>query len=73
MRYPLPSKDGKRLFAVAGLVRGELERYDAKSKTLEPFLSGISAQDVAFSKDGKWVALRFVPRGDALAKQARWE
>src|SRR5437667_5145162 len=26
--YPLPSKDGKKLFAVAGLVRGELERYD---------------------------------------------
>ncbi|HEV2494201.1 MAG TPA: protein kinase [Terriglobia bacterium] len=61
--YPLPSKDGKKLFAVAGLVRGELERYDVKSKTLEPFLSGISAQDVAFSKDGQWVAYVSFPEG----------
>jgi eukaryotic-like serine/threonine-protein kinase len=61
--FPLPSKDGKRLFAVAGLVRGELEHYDAKSKTLEPFLSGISAQDVAFSKDGQWVAYVSFPEG----------
>src|SRR5207249_9309005 len=45
--YPLPSKDGKKLFAVAGLVRGELERYDVRSKTFQPFLSGISARDVA--------------------------
>ena len=60
---PIPSKDGKKLFAVAGLVRGELERYDARSKTLEPFLSGISAQDVAFSKDGKWVAYVLFPEG----------
>ena len=48
--YPIPSKDGRKLFAVAGLVRGELVRYDARSKAIEPFLSGISAQDVAFSK-----------------------
>jgi serine/threonine protein kinase/Tol biopolymer transport system component len=61
--YPLPSKDGKRLFAVAGLVRGELEHYNAKSKTLEPFLSGISAQDVAFSRDGQWVAYVSFPEG----------
>ncbi|SRR5216684_468436 len=60
---PLPSKDGRRLFAVAGLVRGELERYDAKSKTFQPFLSGISAQDVAFSRDGQWVAYVSYPEG----------
>jgi len=53
---PLPSKDGKKLFAVAGVGRGELERYDAKSQNFAPYLSGISAQDVAFSKDGQWVA-----------------
>src|SRR5947208_10457860 len=61
--YPLPGKDGKKLFAVVGLVRGELERYDARSKTFQPFLSGISAQDVAFSKDGQWVAYVSFPEG----------
>jgi Tol biopolymer transport system component len=68
--YPLPSKDGKRLFAVARLVRGELEHYNAKSKTLEPFLSGISAQDVAFSKDGQWVAYVSYPDGTLWRSKA---
>jgi hypothetical protein len=45
-RYPLPSKDGKTLFAVAGFRRAEIQRYDAKAKTFQPFLSGISAQDL---------------------------
>ena len=62
-RYPLPAKDGKTLFAVAGLRRGELERYDATAKTFESFLGGISAQEVAFSKDGKWVAYVSFPDG----------
>ncbi|MEJ2006850.1 MAG: protein kinase [Acidobacteriota bacterium] len=54
--YPLPGKDGKKLFAVAGLKRGELERYDSRTQTFTSYLGGISAGDVAFSKDGKWVA-----------------
>jgi eukaryotic-like serine/threonine-protein kinase len=61
--WPLPGKDGKKLFAIAGLARGELERYDANSKAFAPFLSGVSAQDIAFSKDGKWVAYVLFPEG----------
>ena len=49
---PLPSKDGKKLFAVGALARGELARYDARSAEFIPFLSGISADSVSFSKDG---------------------
>jgi len=60
---PLPSKDGKQLFAVAGSRRGELQRYDGKTKTFEPYLGGISAQDLAFSKDGQWVAYATFPEG----------
>lgn len=52
---PLPSKDGKKLFLIGQTYRGELTRYDAKSGQLIPFLSGISAEYVAFSKDGQWV------------------
>ncbi len=62
-RYPVPGKDGKTIFAVAGLRRGELQSYDARSKTLQSFLGGISAQDVAFSKDGEWVAYVSFPEG----------
>ena len=53
---PMPSRDGKKLFVVGTLQRGELTRYDVKSGQFVPFLSGISAGDVRFSRDGQWVA-----------------
>jgi Tol biopolymer transport system component len=49
------SKDGKKLFVVGMQQRGELVSYDARSKEFVPFLGGISAGDVNFSRDGKWV------------------
>ena len=52
---PLPSRDGKQLFVVGALERGELTRYDTKFATFAPFLSGISADGVSFSRDGQWV------------------
>ena len=60
---PLPSKDGKKLFVMGALARGELSRYDAKSGEFLPFLSGISADSVSFSKDGQWVAYVSFPEG----------
>lgn len=36
--------------------RGELTRYDMKSGRFEPYLGGISAEYVSFSKDGQWMA-----------------
>ena len=52
---PLPSKDGKKLFVVGQTYRGELMRYAEKTRQLTPFLGGISAEYVDFSKDGQWV------------------
>lgn len=52
---PVPSKDGRKLFVIGQTYRGELMRYDAKSAQLTPFLGGISAEFVDFSKDGQWV------------------
>lgn len=60
---PLPSKDAKKLFVVGALWRGELVRYDAKSAEFVPYLSGISADSVSFSKDGQWVAYVSFPEG----------
>jgi eukaryotic-like serine/threonine-protein kinase len=51
----LPSKDGKKLFMLGRIYRGELSRYDAKAKQFVPFLGGISAEFVDFSKNGPWV------------------
>ena len=60
---PLPSKDGKKLFVTGRISRGELVRYDMKSGQFPPFLSGISAEAPAFSKDGQWVAYVTYPDG----------
>jgi serine/threonine protein kinase/Tol biopolymer transport system component len=60
---PVPSKDGKKVFAVGALARGELSRYDARSKQFLPFLSGMSADAVSFSKDGQWVVYANFPDG----------
>jgi Tol biopolymer transport system component/predicted Ser/Thr protein kinase len=52
---PLPSSDGKKLFVIGIQPRAELVRYDAKSGDFVPYLGGISAGDVDFSRDGQWV------------------
>jgi Tol biopolymer transport system component len=51
----LPSKDGKKLFVVGVQPRGELVRFDARSGEFIPYMGGISAGDLDFSRDGKWV------------------
>jgi serine/threonine protein kinase/Tol biopolymer transport system component len=59
----VPSRDAKKLFAIQGAPLGELVRYDAKSQQFLPYLSGISAIQLAFSKDGQWVAYSSYPDG----------
>jgi Tol biopolymer transport system component len=62
-KYPLPSRDGKQIFAIAAAPRGEVVRYDARSGDFAPYLAGISAEDLAFSADGKWVTYTTYPEG----------
>ncbi len=61
---PLPSKDGKKIFAVGEQPRGELTRYDAKLHQSVPYLGGLSAEQVRFSRDGQWAA--YVTYPDAI-------
>jgi eukaryotic-like serine/threonine-protein kinase len=49
------TRDGKQIFAVGSKKRGELVRYDAKSREFVPWLSGISAVESRVSPDGKWI------------------
>jgi serine/threonine protein kinase/Tol biopolymer transport system component len=56
-----PSRDGKQIFARCAKLRGELVRYDRKLNQFIPFLGGISATDVAFSRTGAWVAYLSYP------------
>jgi Tol biopolymer transport system component len=62
-RDPAFSRDGREVFAIGGRPRGELVRYDWKSQTLQPFLSGISAEHLDFSRDGQWVTYVSFPEG----------
>lgn len=49
------TEDGKKLFVTAAEPRAELARYDSRSHEFVPFLSGLSAGDVEFSRDGRMV------------------
>ena len=67
---PIPSRDGSRIFAEGTILRGELSRYESKTKRFLPFLGGISAQEVVFSNDGKSVVYVSYPE-DTLWKANR--
>jgi serine/threonine protein kinase/Tol biopolymer transport system component len=56
------SPDGKKLYSAGFVAKGELIRYDPRSQQFAPFLSGISAGDLSFSPDGKWVAYVSYPQ-----------
>jgi Tol biopolymer transport system component len=58
------SPDGRTIFALSSTKHGELVRYDARTKTFSPWASGLSAEGVAFSHDGKWVAYAIYPQGE---------
>jgi DNA-binding winged helix-turn-helix (wHTH) protein/Tol biopolymer transport system component len=60
---PIPSRDGKKIFANAPIQRGELSRIDPRAGGTQPFLGGISAENVAFSADGKSVVYVSYPEG----------
>jgi Tol biopolymer transport system component len=59
----IPSTDSKKLFVNAAQPRAQLVQYDPASHQFVPYLSGISATDLAFSPDGHWVAYVTVPEG----------
>ena len=59
----MPSRDGKRLFAVGDQRKGRLARYDAASKRFLPYLGELSAEGVTLSNDGAWVAYVTYPEG----------
>lgn len=60
---PVLSRDGRTIFASGRTERGQLVRFDAKSKQFQPFLGGISAEFVTFTQDAKTVAYVSYPEG----------
>ena len=68
--WPLPGKDGNEIFAVGDSPRAEVIRYDARIHEFVPYLSGVSAQGLAFSPDGQWVAYVAIPAGTLWRSKA---
>ncbi len=62
-QYPEPGKDNRQIFAIGTVRRAELVRYDQHSGQFLPYLSGISAEGLASSRDGQWVAYTSFPEG----------
>jgi DNA-binding winged helix-turn-helix (wHTH) protein/Tol biopolymer transport system component len=60
---PVPSKDGKSIFALGEQLRGQLVRYDDATRQFVPYADGISADHITFSRDGKWMAYVEFPEG----------
>ena len=60
---PAVSKDGKQVYAVGSEPHGELSVYDQRTGGFVPYLGGISACYVDFSRDGEWIAYVSYPEG----------
>ena len=59
----LPSREAATLFVDGLTSRGEVRKYEAKSKQFVPYLPGIAAEGLSFSRDGQKVAYVSVPDG----------
>ncbi|MGA2185547.1 MAG: protein kinase [Bryobacteraceae bacterium] len=62
-QYPVLSPDGKRIYVVGSQVRNELVILNKVSGQFVPYLSGISAKDVSFSRDGQLAVYVAYPEG----------
>ena len=60
---PVFSGNSEKLFVIGEQQRGELVHYDTGARQFLPYLSGISADRLGFSRDGQWVAYVNCPDG----------
>lgn len=65
-----PSPDGSRLFAIGQQKRGELMQYDRASGKFVTWMAGLSAEGLAFSKDGSQVVWCSYPEAELWRSRA---
>jgi Tol biopolymer transport system component/DNA-binding winged helix-turn-helix (wHTH) protein len=58
------SKDGAKIYSTGSTLRGELVFHNRNSKQIEPYLSGVSAEGMDFTKDGKQLVYVKYPEGE---------
>jgi len=57
------SPDGSKFFAVGERGQSEILRYHATTRNFEPYLNGLSAEGIDFSRDGRWIVYVAYPEG----------
>ena len=67
---PSVARDGKRIWAIGVQPSVEVVKYEASKKKYVPLISGLSATDVDFSSDGKWIAYVSIPEGTLWRSRA---
>lgn len=60
---PTVARDGRRVYAIGVEPHGELSVYDQRAGHYVPYLNGVSACFVDFSRDGQWIAYVSYPEG----------
>jgi Tol biopolymer transport system component len=58
-----PAGDNKSIWAIGVQPAAEAVKYDSGTKKFVPLLAGVSATDLDFSADGKWVTYVAIPEG----------
>ncbi len=59
--YAVPSADRKQLYSIGYQPRAELARLDPATKQFRPYLPGVPANALDFSRDGQWIAYTTYP------------
>ncbi|MFZ0663154.1 MAG: protein kinase [Acidobacteriaceae bacterium] len=67
---PLPSKGGTKVFFIGSSRRDEIIRYEPKTQSFLPILSGLSAEGLTFTTDGKKMTYVSYPEGVLWASNA---
>ena len=58
-----PAGDNKNIWAIGVQPAGEAVKYDSAKKKFVPLVAEVSATDLDFSSDGKWVTYVAIPEG----------
>ena len=62
-KFALPAKYRNEILAIGTAYRAEIVRYNKTRDEFVPYLSGISAEGLSFSRDGQWVSYVSYPDG----------
>jgi Tol biopolymer transport system component len=65
-----PANDNNQIWAVGVKPEGQPVKYNPSSKSFSALISGVSATDLDFSPDGKWVTYVAVPEGTLWKSRA---